>query len=53
MLEDWVHDEVMKLLDKISLEDLLERLDMTPRQVIETLIDSGEVSLEELLDAID
>lgn len=50
-LEDWVQEEVLKILDKWSLEEILERLDISPKDVLKGMLEDSTVTIEELLDA--
>ena len=51
MPDDWVREEVIKLLDKVDLETLLERLDLTVEDVLNALIDADVRTIEELIHA--
>lgn len=38
-------DNIKKLLDIYSIEELLENMDLTPEEAIKIIVQSGEVSL--------
>jgi hypothetical protein len=50
-VEDWVLEEVLKVLDKWSLEEILERLDIAPKEVLRGMLEDHTITIEELLDA--